>query len=136
MRERSSTDRRQVVLRVQDQAGVLAEFFTPMAAGSPTCWPDMPEDDVRVVGRVPAPRRRGPGAAHLTCSTGRPAGHDRAVDDWLRAFLDTPRGTGLAVIAVVLVVEAGSWPACCCPAAPQGAGPGWLSVNRGLPLPL
>lgn len=50
VRERSSTDRRQVVLRVQDQARELArEFFTPMAGRVADVLADMPEDDVRVV---------------------------------------------------------------------------------------
>ena len=52
VRERSTTDRRKVVLRVQDQARDLArEFFTPMAAGVGAVLEDMSEDDVEVVAR-------------------------------------------------------------------------------------
>ncbi|SCX41182.1 DNA-binding transcriptional regulator, MarR family [Klenkia marina] len=50
VRERSSTDRRQVVLRVQDRARELArEFFVPMADRVADVLADMPDDDVRVV---------------------------------------------------------------------------------------
>ena len=52
VRERSTTDRRKVVLRVQDRARDLArEFFTPMAAGVGAVLEDMSEDDVEVVAR-------------------------------------------------------------------------------------
>lgn len=52
VRERSTTDRRKVVLRVQDRARDLArEFFTPMADGVGAVLDDMSEDDVEVVAR-------------------------------------------------------------------------------------
>ncbi|MEI4272924.1 MarR family transcriptional regulator [Klenkia sp. LSe6-5] len=51
VRERSSTDRRQVVLRVQDTARELArEFFTPMADRVGAVLADMTDDEVQVVG--------------------------------------------------------------------------------------
>lgn len=51
VRERSSTDRRQVVLRVQDTARELArEFFTPMAGRVGAVLAEMTDDEVRVVG--------------------------------------------------------------------------------------
>ncbi|QNG37044.1 MarR family transcriptional regulator [Geodermatophilaceae bacterium NBWT11] len=52
VRERSTTDRRKVVLRVQDRARDLArEFFTPMAAGVGAVLDGMSADDVAVVAR-------------------------------------------------------------------------------------
>ncbi|KQS61172.1 hypothetical protein ASG36_08385 [Geodermatophilus sp. Leaf369] len=52
VRERSTTDRRKVVLRVQDRARDLArEFFTPMAAGVGAVLDGMSADDVEVVAR-------------------------------------------------------------------------------------
>ncbi|WP_200938732.1 MarR family winged helix-turn-helix transcriptional regulator [Modestobacter sp. Leaf380] len=52
VRERSTTDRRQVVLRVQDRARALArDFFTPMAEDVGAVMADMTEDEVQVVAR-------------------------------------------------------------------------------------
>lgn len=58
------------------------------------------------------------------------------MDDLLTALLDTPRGTGLAVIALVLVVESGFLAGMLLPGSTAALAAGWLSVNRGLPLPL
>jgi DNA-binding MarR family transcriptional regulator len=52
VRERSTTDRRRVVLKVQDTARELArEFFTPMAEDVGAVLADMTDDEVAVVSR-------------------------------------------------------------------------------------
>jgi DNA-binding MarR family transcriptional regulator len=52
VRERSTTDRRQVVLRVQDRARELArEFFTPMADDVGAVLADMSPEEIAVVSR-------------------------------------------------------------------------------------
>ncbi|MEI4272923.1 hypothetical protein TEK04_14440 [Klenkia sp. LSe6-5] len=58
------------------------------------------------------------------------------MDDLLRSLLHTPRGTGLVVIAAVLVVEAGFLAGMLLPGSTAALAAGWLSVNRGLPLAL
>lgn len=58
------------------------------------------------------------------------------MEDILQALLSTPRGTGLAVIAVVLVAESGLLAGMLLPGSTAALAAGWLSVNRGLPLPL
>jgi len=58
------------------------------------------------------------------------------VDDILHALASAPRGTGLAVIAVVLVAEAAFLVGMLLPGSTAALAAGWLAVNRGFPLPL
>ena len=58
------------------------------------------------------------------------------MDDVLGALAATPRGVGLALIAVVLVAESGFLAGMLLPGSTAVLAAGWLAVNRGLPLPV